>query len=40
MEQLLEATEIQIEAVEEHEIVDLSADILEKVGGGIAGIYL
>ena len=40
MEQVIEILEINVNVAEEQQIVELPVNLLEKVGGGIAGIFL
>jgi hypothetical protein len=39
MEQIIEISDDRLEAVEDQQIVELPVDLLDKVGGGIAGLY-
>jgi hypothetical protein len=40
MEQVLEITEDRIEADDEQQVVELSGDLFDQVGGGIGGVVL
>jgi hypothetical protein len=40
MEQVLEITEDRIEADDEQQVIELSTDLLDKVGGGAIGVGL
>jgi hypothetical protein len=40
MEQVLEITEVRIEADDEQPVVELSTDLLGQVGGGTGGVIL
>jgi len=40
MEQTIEVAEVQNDVDQKSEIVELSSELLERVGGGIAGIFL
>jgi len=40
MEQVIEVTETTVEPVEEQQIIELSLDLLDKVGGGTISLRL
>jgi len=40
MEQMIEILDSNVNETEEQKIVELPVNLLEKVGGGIAGIFL
>jgi hypothetical protein len=40
MEQIIEMSETNVNVAEEQQVVELPVNLLEKVGGGIAGIFL
>ena len=40
MEQVVEISTENVEAVEEQQVTELSKDLLDKIGGGILGAFL
>jgi hypothetical protein len=39
MEQAIEFSDDRLEAVVDQQLIELPVDLLDKVGGGIAGLY-
>ncbi len=39
MEQIVEISDDRLDFVEDKEVIELPVDLLDKVGGGIAGLY-
>jgi hypothetical protein len=39
MEQIVEISDERLESVEDKPVIELPIDLLDKVGGGIAGLY-